>query len=102
MAFLLSNTFSLLTKYGIEETTNGGVLFDSNDFDDGDKMYFKVDLEKNDYIASIAPLKEDDSILVVGKPNSICTTVSELSEQSKNGSGTKIIERSTVQSVIVL
>ena len=49
MAFLLSNTFSLLTKYGIEETTNGGVLFDSNDFDDGDKMYFKVDLKRSDY-----------------------------------------------------
>ena len=61
-----------------------------------------IPLEKNDYVASIAPLKKDDSILVVGKPNSICTTVSELSEQSKNGSGTKIIERSTVQSVIVL
>ena len=49
MAFLLSNTFSLLTKYGIEETTSGGVLFDSNDFDDGDKMYFKVDLKRSDY-----------------------------------------------------
>lgn len=61
-----------------------------------------IPLEKEDYIASIIPLKENDSILVVGKPNSICTTVPELSEQSKNGSGTKIIERSTVQSVIVL
>ena len=49
MAFLLSNTFSLLTKYGIEETTSGGVLFDSNDFDDGDKMYFKVDLKRSDF-----------------------------------------------------
>ena len=59
-------------------------------------------LEKEDYIIAIAPLKDDDSILVVGKPNSICTTVSEISEQSKNGLGTKIIERSTVESVIVL
>ena len=59
-------------------------------------------LEKDDYIIAVVPLKEDDSILVVGKPNSICTTVSEISEQSKIGLGTKIIERSTVESVIVL
>ena len=59
-------------------------------------------LEQNDYIATLVPLKEDDSILVVGKPNSICTTVPEISEQSKIGLGTKIIERSTVESVIVL
>ena len=61
-----------------------------------------ISLEENDYIASVVPLTKEDSILVIGKPNSICTTVPELSEQSKNGSGTKIIERSTVQSVIVL
>lgn len=61
-----------------------------------------ISLEENDYIASIVPLAKEDSILVIGKPNSICTTVPELSEQSKNGSGTKIIERSAVQSVIVL
>ena len=61
-----------------------------------------IPLEKNDYVTSIIPLIKEDSVLVVGKPNSICTTVPELSEQSKNGSGTKIIERSTVQSVIVL
>ena len=59
-------------------------------------------LEKDDYIIAVVPLKEDDSILVVGKPNSICTTVLEISEQSKIGLGTKIIERSTVESVIVL
>ena len=49
MVYLLSYTFSLLSKYGIEETTNGGVVFDSNDFDDGDKMYFKVDLRRSDF-----------------------------------------------------
>ena len=49
MVYLLSYTFSLLSKYGIEETTNGGVVFDSNDFDDGDKMYFKVDLKRSDF-----------------------------------------------------
>ena len=49
MVYLFSYTFSLLSKYGIEETTNGGVVFDSNDFDDGDKMYFKVDLKRSDF-----------------------------------------------------
>ena len=49
MVYFLSYTFSLLSKYGIEETTIGGVVFDSNDFDNGDKMYFKVDLKRNDF-----------------------------------------------------
>ena len=49
MVYFLSYTFSLLSKYGIEETTNGGVVFDSNDFDDGDKMYFKLDIKENDF-----------------------------------------------------
>ena len=49
MVHLLSYTFSLLSKHGVEETTNGGVVFDSNDFDNGDKMYFKVDLKRNDF-----------------------------------------------------
>ena len=61
-----------------------------------------IPLEENDYVTSIVPLTKEDSLLVVGKPNSICTTVQELSEQTKFGYGTKIIERSTVQSVIVL
>ena len=49
MVYLFSYTFSLLSKYGIEETTNGGVVFDSNDFDDGDKMYFKIDFKRSDF-----------------------------------------------------
>ena len=61
-----------------------------------------IPLEEKDYVTSIVPLTKEDSLLVVGKPNSICTTVQELSEQTKLGFGTKIIERSTVQSVIVL
>lgn len=61
-----------------------------------------IPLEEKDYVTSIVPLGKEDSVLVVGKPNSICTTVQELSEQTKLGYGTKIIERSTVQSVIVL
>ena len=49
MVYLLSYTFSLLSKYGVEETTIGGVVFDSNDFDNGDTMYFKVDLKRSDF-----------------------------------------------------
>ena len=48
-ACLLSCSFSLLKKDGVEETTSGGVIFDSNDFDDGDKMYFKLDIKENDF-----------------------------------------------------
>ena len=61
-----------------------------------------IPLEEKDYVTSIVPLTKEDSLLVIGKTNSICTTVQELSEQTKFGYGTKIIERSTVQSVIVL
>ena len=48
---LLSYSFNqLLTKYGNLETILGYVIFDSNDFDDGDKMYFKIEMEYYDFL----------------------------------------------------
>ena len=61
-----------------------------------------IKLDPNDYVVAAALIESDSSFLVVGKPNSICIPAQELPEQSKNGSGAKVIERSTVQTVVKL
>ena len=57
-------------------------------------------LDKDDSIAAAALVEPDSSLLIVGKPNSICIPAHELSEQSKLGSGTKVIEHSIVWSAV--
>ena len=61
-----------------------------------------IKLDPGDQVAAAVSSSLDSSLLIVGKPNSICVPVSEISSQSKIGSGTKIIERSTIQSIVVL
>ena len=61
-----------------------------------------IKLDPDDYIAAAALADPTSSLLVVGKPNSICLPVSEISVQSKLGTGTKIIERSTISSIVRL
>lgn len=61
-----------------------------------------IKLDPDDYIAAAALVDPTSSLLVVGKPNSICLPVSEISVQSKLGMGTKIIERSTISSIVRL
>ena len=61
-----------------------------------------IKLDSDDYIAAAALADPTSSLLVVGKPNSICLPVSEISVQSKLGMGTKIIERSTISSIVRL
>lgn len=61
-----------------------------------------IKLDQGDYIAAAALADQDSSLLIVGKPNSICIPVKEISEQSKIGTGVKLIERSTVQTVVRL
>ena len=61
-----------------------------------------IKLDSDDYIAAAALADSTSSLLVVGKPNSICLPVSEISVQSKLGMGTKIIERSTISSIVRL
>ena len=61
-----------------------------------------IKLDHGDYIAAAAIATPTDSILIAGKPNSICIPVSELSEQTRLSSGSKVIERSTVQTVVRL
>lgn len=62
--------------------------------------YMKLDM--GDEIAGAAALSSDSSLLIVGKPNSICIPGSELSTQSKLGSGTKVIENSSVYTIVRL
>ena len=59
-------------------------------------------LEQGDFIAAAALVELDSSLLIVGKPNSICIPASELIEQTKGGSGTLAIERSLVQTMVRL
>ena len=59
-----------------------------------------IKLDSDDYIAGAAAIEPDSSLLIVGKPNSICIPASELSEQTKNGTGTKVIEKSAVNTIV--
>ena len=61
-----------------------------------------IKLDQGDYVAAAALASLNSSLLIIGKPNSICIPVSEIAQQSKTGSGTKVIERSLVQSIVVL
>ena len=68
----------------------------------GGRGVMALKLDPNDYVAAALPATEKDLVLIAGKPNSICVPVKEISIQSKLGSGTKIIERSLVESAIVV
>ena len=61
-----------------------------------------INLDQGDYIAAAAITTKDSSLLIIGKPNSICIPASELSSQSKTCMGTKVIERSTVNFMVRL
>jgi len=68
----------------------------------GGKGAVALKLDPDDYVAAALSASENDLILVAGKPNSICVPVKEISVQGKLGGGTKIIERSQVESAIVV
>ena len=61
-----------------------------------------IKLEPDNYIAAAAPLEEKSSLLIIGKPNSICISESEIPVQTKNGTGVKIIAGSNIISMSVL
>jgi len=68
----------------------------------GGRGVIALKLDPNDYVAAALPATEKDLVLIAGKPNSICVPVKEISIQSKLGTGTKIIERSQVESAIIV
>lgn len=61
-----------------------------------------IKLDQGDWVVAAAPITNSESLLIIGKPNSICIPVSEIAEQSKAGSGTKVIENSIVHSIVRL
>lgn len=61
-----------------------------------------IKLDQEDYVAAAALTELNSSLLIIGKPNSICIPVSEITQQSKTGAGSKVIERSLIQSIVVL
>ena len=87
-------------------TTNGkGKRLSLNNFivqNRGGRGVSCIKLDKDDYVAAAAITKPSSSLLIVGKPNSICVPAVEFSSQSKNGMGVKIIERSKVSFMIKL
>ena len=68
----------------------------------GGRGSMALKLDPDDYVAAALRATEKDLVLIAGKPNSICVPVNEISIQSKLGGGTKIIERSVVESAIVV
>lgn len=98
--------FPVQYQVGIITTSGKGKKINSEQFTiqmRGGRGVSGIKLEYGDYVATAVPLEGiGENLLIVGKPNSICIPVEELSEQSKNGSGTKVIEGSTVHTVIKL
>ena len=68
----------------------------------GGKGLNYIKLDPSDEVATAVPTNPDSSILIVGKPNSICIPAQEFSEQTRAGAGTKIVERSIVQTAVRL
>lgn len=68
----------------------------------GGRGVMALKLDPDDYVAAALRATEKDLVLIAGKPNSICVPVNEISIQSKLGGGTKIIERSVVESATII
>ena len=68
----------------------------------GGRGTMTLKLDPDDYVAAALRATEKDLVLIAGKPNSICVPVNEISIQSKLGGGTKIIERSVVESATII
>ena len=93
------DSFVLITKEGKSKRMS---VSDFTIQNRGGRGVMALKLDPNDYMAAALKVSEGDAILIAGKPNSICVPVKEISIQSKLGSGTKIIERSLVESAIVV
>ena len=61
-----------------------------------------IKLDPSDSIVAAIPTDLDSTILIAGKPNSICIPAQEISEQTRLGTGTKLIEGSIVQTAVRL
>ena len=55
---------------------------------------------KESSIRGAEPVSNEDNLLIIGKPNSICISVEDLPTLSKLGQGNQIIKNSIIQSVV--
>lgn len=61
-----------------------------------------IKLDSSDFVVAAIPTDSDSTVLIAGKPNSICIPAQEISEQTRLGTGIKLIEGSTVQAAVRL
>lgn len=59
-----------------------------------------ISIYKESSIRGAEPVNNEDNLLIIGKPNSICISIEDLPILSKLGQGNQIIKNSTIQSVV--
>ena len=59
-----------------------------------------ISIYKESGIRGAEPVSNEDNLLIIGKPNSICISVEDLPILSKLGQGNQIIKNSIIQSVV--
>ena len=93
------DSFILITKEGKSKRM---FVSDFTIQNRGGRGVMALKLDPDDYVAAALRATEKDLVLIAGKPNSICVPINEISIQSKLGGGTKIIERSVVESATII
>ena len=59
-----------------------------------------ISIYKESNIRGAEPVSNEDNLLIIGKPNSICISIEDLPILSKLGQGNQIIKNSIIQSVV--
>ena len=55
---------------------------------------------KGDTIAGVELVNDEDNLLIIGNPNSICISISDLPLLSRVGIGNQVIKNATIQSIV--
>ena len=96
---LKDNSIAIVTKAGKGKRVLASDVVVQNR---GGRGVSCMKLDLGDEIAGAAALQASTPLLLVGKPNSICISSEEIPVQTRAGSGTKMIERSIISSLVVL
>ena len=96
---LKDNSIAIVTKAGKGKRVLASDVVVQNR---GGRGVSCMKLDLGDEIAGAAALQASTPLLLVGKPNSICISSEEIPVQTRAGSGTKMIERSVISSLVVL
>jgi DNA gyrase subunit A len=101
-AFPVSDSIGIITGEGKGKRMKANQFIIQNR---GGRGVNCIKLDSDDGVAAAVPIPKgamNDSLLIVGKPNSICIPLVELPEQTKIGGGIKVIERSNVYTAVRL